>query len=70
MRVWLKPIVPQDKLDQQLQDKNNVLKGGASGVGIKLIRNNIQMSQMKNSKEIDSAFSDLQSLKQKSKGMV
>lgn len=49
---------------------NLVSKDGQTGMGIKGIKRNIQSNQMRNQNEISSAFNDLQSLKEKSKGMV
>ena len=70
VKVWMKPLQTQAKIEQQQLDSANVLKGGAGGVGIKQIRQNIERQSQSNQKEIGSAFSDLKSLKEKSKGMV
>ena len=49
----------------------NVLESqGQIAMGISGIKKNIERAQVKNQQEISSAFADLESLKQKSKGMV
>ena len=69
-KEWMKSLQTQAKIEQQQLDSANVLKGTSGGVGIKQIRQNIEYQTKSNQKEIGNAFSDLKSLKEKSKGMV
>ena len=53
-----------------MQDANILTRGGATAIGIAGIKRNMELGQKKDKKEMNDAFSDLASLKQKSQNMV
>lgn len=55
---------------EDLKRKNLVTSGGQTGMGIGGIKKNIELNQIRDQVEINSAFQDLRSLKERSKGMV
>jgi len=65
-KIWTRPIMTQEALETQKHHEQNL----NSGIGIRGIKQKIEINSKKNENEISNAFSDLKSLKEKSKGMV
>lgn len=55
-KVWNKPLQSKRAKEAQENQDKNMLNAGGGGAGIKLIRNNIEKTQIKNTKEISNAF--------------
>ena len=60
-QIWMRPIVTQEMKEEKEMQKYT--SGG--GIGIGGIKRNMEIQQQRDKKEITSAFSDLQSLKER-----
>ena len=70
-KIWTHQLISENKQKEMQDSQNRVTSTGSGfGIGIATITRANDMNMQKNTQEIKGAFSDLESLKQKAKGVV